>query len=188
MPPERSRKYRERLVLAQQIELSGIEMPDCTNCASHHRRCVVSSQSTRCAECVRRGVRCDVGVPSVGDWAAIEREEARLKKLEDEAMEAIMRLPRIQKQKEFLRKRAAEMLRRGLKTLDELDAADAADKERLEQEEAARALVSGVLEDPAFSVNAGSGGLFLDLGPDQAFWESLGVVDGTPQEGPGTGG
>ena len=180
MPSEKSKKYKERLALARRIEETGIEMPDCSSCARHQRRCVVSSQSSRCAECVRRGDRCDVGVPSAGEWASIERETARLKKLEDEAMEAIMRLPRIRKQKEFLQKRAAEMLRRGMKTLDELDAAEAAEKEAREKAEAERSLVEGILSDPAFTNPPG--GLFLDLGPDEHFWASLGDAGGTASQ------
>jgi hypothetical protein len=124
-------------------------------------------------------------MPSTSDWAAIEREEARLKKLEDEAMAAIMRLPRIQKQKEFLRKRAADMLSRGLKTLDELDAVEEEERQEVAAELAAREL-NNVLAGPQLALNSADGGLFPDLVPDEDFWAPLGFSGETSQAPQGT--
>jgi hypothetical protein len=46
--------------------------------------------------------------------------------------EAAARLARLRKQRKFLKSRARDMLRRGLKSLDELDKAE--ERERLEAE------------------------------------------------------
>ena len=173
MPPGRSKKHRERLALASQIEQTGIEIPDCSNCSKHGRRCIVSIVSSRCAECVRHGLKCDAGVPSAGDWAAVERESSRLQKLEDEAMEAIMRLPRIKKQREFLMKRASDMLRRGMQNLDELDAAEEAEREAAERADAEKILSSSILTDPVLALPPGC--------LDEAFWVSLSSFDGIGQ-------
>jgi hypothetical protein len=89
---------------------------------------------------VQRGFKCDVeGIP-VRDWEMLELEEKRLKEERQIALQTIAaasaRLARLEKQQEFVRKRAGDMLRRGLKTLDELEAQE--EKEKQEKEERER--------------------------------------------------
>jgi hypothetical protein len=51
---------RQHQVLATRVALEGkeAEMP-CSGCATSRSLCVFSVSSARCAECVRRGVRCN---------------------------------------------------------------------------------------------------------------------------------
>jgi hypothetical protein len=136
MPPLRS-KYKERVELALRIEQSGFEMPACSYCERNNRSCIVASNdSGRCSECVRRGARCDVEGPSSGDFQSLLREEERLSR---ERKETLAKLLRLDRQQEFLRTKGREMLRRGLKTMDELDEAEEKEKQEREKENAARA-------------------------------------------------
>jgi hypothetical protein len=168
MPPERSRKLRERIELARNIESHGIEMSPCSYCERNGRKCVVAENSSRCSECARRGHKCDVeGIPA-GDWSSLEREEERLDTEEEKAAaqmaEAAARLARLRKQRKFLKSRARDMLRRGLKTLDELDEAE----EREQREKEIQMQLAATLQAP-------SGDPFLDLGldPSDPFWSTV---------------
>jgi hypothetical protein len=142
MPPVRSKKTRYRLELYDRVNRVGVEMSPCSRCAKRDLRCVVGPDSTRCSECIKAGggVKCDVHGPSSEDWGALEREERKLADALDAAeiehqkhldglQETQNRLRRLRKQREAFQVRAAMMLRRGLKTLDELDAAEAQEKE-----------------------------------------------------------
>ncbi|OBT70528.1 hypothetical protein VF21_10439, partial [Pseudogymnoascus sp. 05NY08] len=62
--------------------------------------------------------------PEHPDWVKLEREEDRLDREEEETLSKLLRL---RKQKRLIRTRGKDMLRRGLKTLDELDAAEEAE-------------------------------------------------------------
>ncbi|APA10970.1 hypothetical protein sscle_07g057400 [Sclerotinia sclerotiorum 1980 UF-70] len=103
MLPVRSKKYKERVELTLIIESEG--------------------------ECARRGQRCDISGPSSRDMTSIIQEQERLDREREETLSKLLRLD---KQQRFLRGRASEMIRRGLKTMDELD--DAEEKERLDKE------------------------------------------------------
>ena len=155
MPPQRSRKYRERIELALLIESIGVKMPQCSYCEKHSRDCIVSEgNSARCNECVRRGTKCDVEGPSANDIASLLREQDRLDREEEETTSKLLRL---QKQKKFLRQRATQMVQRGLKTLDELD-----EVEEKEKREAARQKEAE--HNELCAVNLAGSGEGLDLG------------------------
>lgn len=145
---------------------------------------VLNEKSKRCGECVRRGYKCDVVGPSDSDWKILEREEERLAfetRITREAVATAMaKLNRLELQKDLLRKRGHEMLRRGLKSLDELDAAE--EKERVDQErvenervEAERSSTGGDPSTDFFSTFDGS----LEAVP-LSFWEGLDFDGGTP--------
>src|SRR5208282_1076735 len=138
MPPIRSPKLKERQKLADEIQL-GIEMSPCSLCSKHDRKCIISDDDSRCSECTRRGKKCDAKGPSLADWEALDREENRLRREEEETstllmesvtkvQEAAAKLQRLKKTQRLWKTRAREMLRRGLKTMDELDAAEAAER------------------------------------------------------------
>jgi hypothetical protein len=145
MPPDRSsvcKKRKERELLSNRIKQFGYVMPSdssCSACSKHGRACVVLPRdSGRCAECVWRGFSCDAVARGVteSDWSALEKEEQRIR---SEKKETLAKLLRLERQEEFLRERGMKMLRRGLKTLDELDEAEAREKvetERVDTEEA----------------------------------------------------
>ena len=193
MPPDRSKKSKERRVLALEIERRGFEMAPCSYCERNGRRCVISDdKSSRCSECVRRGGRCDAQGPSVGDWASLEREESRIA---SEREATLAKLLRLDKQQRFLQQRGREMLRRGLKSLDELDAAEEAEKqerERKEKEEMeqheqeAQATTSVVSAGASSDPPVGYSGVVFDgdfSSLPESFWNELGVGGTASQDG-----
>jgi hypothetical protein len=65
MPPERSKKLKERIDLARNIKLSGIKMPPCTFCDHNRHKYVVAEQLKRCSEYACRRQKYDVkGIPA----------------------------------------------------------------------------------------------------------------------------
>ena len=145
MPPQRTRRCKENQeLLYRRILRNGIIMPSaCTRCRKDPRRvCVVSSDSDRCAECALAGgnVKCDVWGPTKSEWASLEKTERELaeaweeaqrqqQKLFDQLAAQQAKLTRLNKQREMFRAKAAEMLRRGLRSLDELEEVE--ERERL---------------------------------------------------------
>jgi hypothetical protein len=57
-------------------ERKEVEIP-CSGCATSGSLCVFSDSLTRCAECVRRGVRCDSNF-SVDDFDRLTAEQRKL--------------------------------------------------------------------------------------------------------------
>ncbi|CAG8974050.1 hypothetical protein HYALB_00014082, partial [Hymenoscyphus albidus] len=123
------KKKKERFRLANSIDATQQEIMPCTRCASQGRRCIMdTTQSNRCAECVRTKMKCDGSndswdrhVPSEKEWESLDAQEERLRDEEEEAMAKILRL---RKQQKFIQERRKEMARRGLKFIDELDAVE----------------------------------------------------------------
>jgi hypothetical protein len=176
-------------------------MTPCTSCNNHGRTCVVlNEQSKRCGECVRRGYNCDVVGPSDGDWRALEREEERLAfetRLTREAVATAMaKLKRLELQRDLLKKRGAEMLRRGLQTLDELDAVEEEERKAKEKKEAEESQQAEAHRAFALQYNLGAApepianGLADDwvasIPADDPFWATLGFDGGTPQPSQGS--
>jgi hypothetical protein len=126
MPPQRSLKYRERILLVKSIESLGNEMSPYSYYSHHDRKCIVSEPSSRCSECVCHSGSCDVQGPSTSDLESMLHEMEHLNAKDEAAMAKILRL---RKQKKFLQSQAKDMLKRGLKTLDELDEAENKEKE-----------------------------------------------------------
>jgi hypothetical protein len=190
-----SKKIRQRKTLARHIDSLGIEMSPCSHCERNSRTCRVlpdSGVSDRCSECVGRGLSCDVeGIP-VRDWEMLELEEARLRAERQIALQTIAaasaRLARLEKQQEFIRKRASDMIRRGLQTLDELDAQEEKEKqekneqEAREKESAAAELqvaTTSVAEDPF------DPGVLLAM-ESPSFWALLDSSGGIPPTSQGS--
>ena len=128
MSSSKHTKIKERQRLAQRIEKDGISMSPCLNCARDDRTCIVAPGYRRCSECARRNSKCDACAPSAAEWEKLRKEEERLEAEEEAAaaqeQEAYARRMRLRKQQKALKTRGAEMLRRGLHSLDELDAAE----------------------------------------------------------------
>lgn len=149
MCTDTARKLQERNDLVRRIIKNGYElheMDSCSNCVRRNVTCVSSSKdSRRCAECVRRNMKekCDCMGPEHPDWVKLEREEERLDREEEETLSKLLRL---RKQKRLIRTRGKDMLRRGLKTLDELDAAEEAERVAAEKQDAAEAEKQAAIE------------------------------------------
>ena len=180
MPPLRSAKYRERLSLVNLIEIRGFEMPPCSYCERNSRKCIVSEGlSGRCSECVRRGERCDVEGPSSGDIQSLLREEERLSR---ERKETLAKLLRLDRQQEFLRTKGREMLRRGLRTLDELEAEEEKEKQ-METERAANEAASTQVHGQAAEADPFAG-IEIPLLPPEV-WANWDFAGETPQASQG---
>jgi hypothetical protein len=171
------------------IVLSNKEMSPCSRCEKRELKCLVGVDSTRCSECTRSNVKCDVLGPSQADWSALERGEKRLReqleaaeaeqqKLLNGMVEVQGRLLRLKKQREGFVDRAASMLRRGLKTLEELEEVEEKERREAERDASSSADVSAdLVGDPAFD---------LPSDPDDPFWATLDLGGGTPATTPGS--
>jgi hypothetical protein len=148
-----SRKRKEREDLARRIDISGIDMIPCSECDKHTRHCVVGEGSKKCSSCTSLGIKCDAETVLPTGWRSLEREEERLDaellRTQQVIAENSARAARIMKQRGQLKSRAREMLRRGLRTLDELDEAEAKEKEEKEAQERA-AISSAALAESSW--------------------------------------
>jgi hypothetical protein len=180
MSVSRHNKIKERQILAMRVLSNGVEMPSCSRCERRDTKCIMSSDSSRCAECIRSGVKCDAAGPSCGDWERLQREEDRLSaEMEaaiNQAQEAMAKQLRLRKQQKLLKTRGAEMLRRGLKSLDELDEAE-------ERERAEAATPASPPREPLF----GGGPMVMSFSPgfdaaalSPSYWPNWGAGGGTP--------
>ena len=195
LPNSKVSKYRQRILLSETIQAYGSDNMPCSNCSRYGRRCVVlNDRSQRCGECVRRGARCDVVQASISDLENLRLEEERLQFERDTAFEAAMaglaRVRVLELRQQELRERGREMLRRGLKTLDELDALE--EKERLENE-----CVEKEKELASVSAAGPSDGSFVfdssSLDPSilasmdsPSFWANPDIAGGTPPTSQGS--
>lgn len=157
-------------------------MPPCSNCIRSERSCVVAPGHRRCSECTRRNSRCDACGPSAAEWEKLRKEEERLEAEEEAAaaqeQEAYARRMRLRKQQKALKLRGAEMLRRGLKSLDELEEAE--ERERRANESHAH------LASPSATNSGGAASdpdSFEHVDPavfSPSYWPNWGVDGGTP--------
>lgn len=141
MSSDKTAKHLQRIALALRIERNALseEMSPCDSCIRSHRRCVALPAGKRCSECARSGrAGCNFKqkLPTLGDWASIDRQR---KKLRDEQNEAMAKVLRLRKMEELLDEREKKMIELGLSTLGELDAREAADLAEAARLEAAAA-------------------------------------------------
>lgn len=186
MPPLRTKKYKDRLVLANLIEDRGNTMPKCSYCESQNRKCIVSSESSpKCSECVRRGGKCDVEGPSQQDMQSVLDE---LRRLAGEREATLSKLLRLDRQQKFFQDRASEMIRRGLRTMDELDEAEERERVERERQEAAEKEARQIATTAVgFGGPAESDPLAGFLLDDPDFdWSALGDVGDTVATAPGS--
>jgi len=142
MTAELNRKQLALYALADRINRTGIEMLACTHCTRSDKLCIVApAESKRCSECVRLKRKCDVNRdedsvtgPSPGDWRKLAEAEDRLEneteKAETEMAELAARLARLRKQRKLLKRRGGEMLRRGMKSIEELERLEETEREK----------------------------------------------------------
>jgi hypothetical protein len=146
-------KCKERESLTARVTFSGLEMPPCSYCKKHDQKCIVAPDSSRCSEYIRLKRKCNVEGPSASDWRNIDSLKERLEREAEETAELMVtvaaKLACIQKQQQLLRTRAQDMLKYGLKSLDELDEVEAKEKEEKEAQERT-AVNSAALADPAW--------------------------------------
>ncbi|KAG8407156.1 hypothetical protein J3458_022453 [Metarhizium acridum] len=124
----------DRKRLSEFISAFGFVMPSCDSCRKNNRECIVAEGKDRCSECALRGyTSCNPGGTSSDAYNRVLREKDRLDRerasAEEDLERAMARLQRIRRQEKFLRQKAAEMIARGVESLDELEA-----QERLELE------------------------------------------------------
>jgi len=164
----------------------------CSYCEKHDKECVVSPTSSRCSECFQKQRKCDAEGPSLADWEALEREEAKIRKeksrLRAEKRELHSRLLRLERLEEVnnekednFRTRAARLLRLGLKSFDELDALEAKEKEEETRKDAEKVATGEALEGEPLAPLSPPGVIFDFPSPSASFWEALDAGGETPQ-------
>ena len=195
MPPSTSKtsKYKQRILLFETIQSYGLPVMACSNCTRYHRRCVVlNTKSQRCGECVRRGSKCDALQASVSDLENLRLEEERLKFERDTAFEAAMaglaRVRELELRQQELRERGMEMLRRGLKTLDELDEQENREREEKERQEHPDPVYDTFFPPNPDLVGAELAATLSAYDPADPFLATLGFGGGTPQASQNTEG
>ena len=81
--------------------------------------------SSKCGNCIRRGLRCDVRDVEADDFIRINREAARLEdkieKMERIRRDNDARLERFRRLRKALYERELEMVRRGIENIEELE-------------------------------------------------------------------
>ena len=137
-----AKKRKESEALASRIKRTSFEMFLCSSYERRNKRCLVSDKenSGRCSECVLRGASCDVEGVLVSEQRVLEAEEACIKAKKETAFRLVCEnmscIERLEKQQEFLKSKGRDIVRRGLKTLNELE--EVKEKERqIETERAA---------------------------------------------------
>ncbi|KAF7863805.1 hypothetical protein EAF04_006770 [Stromatinia cepivora] len=185
MPIIKSTSVHTDTFLARRVERSGIEREPCELCLNSDRRCLVdSSESKRCAECIRnKKGRCNPGPEIMTSYESLDRQQERLRQEEEEAMAKILRL---RKQQAFLRKREKEMIRRDVRTLEELDALE--EKERLEKERVEKGKeisASSPAAPNSFAFDSSLDSAVLAAMESPSFWVDPGVVGERPSTSQG---
>ena len=179
------KKESERLRRAEYILIHGIEMPSCSSCAREGVPCVMAPSASRCSRCTSYNTRCSNSPPTAYEWERLLQEDARIDAERDEAvaqqqralqeqLEASSRLSRLDMQKRQLRTRGAEMLRRGLYTLDELEEAERREREA-QAAQGSASLTSPTPSDALFSE-------FVDPPPEQRVQFSFDSPGGSAEQ------
>jgi hypothetical protein len=151
----------ERHATASLIERLGVEMVHCTRCLDNDLSCIVDrSRSSRCSECLRSGKECDVADLSP---EAVQRLLARRQRLKTDLLEAKSRqerqfqaflvskseVERLEKRTAQLESRGAELIRRGLRSVEEMEEEDRRNREaRLAAERVEAAAAGNDAFDP----------------------------------------
>jgi len=86
------RKRSERKALLEHTENFGSDAAmRCSFCVSNDRRCIMTTSTSRCSECVRGGrPGCDGKPEFLDGWEALVKQEEKLKEEEEEAMAKIL--------------------------------------------------------------------------------------------------
>jgi flagellar biosynthesis GTPase FlhF len=127
--------------LAQKIRDEGFKMVfSCVRCNRLGKECFKSADSSRCSECVLKGItRCVESKPSYSDseWQRLVNAQRKIREDERKTAEELQtitaRLNRLHRQEELLRNKANEFISHEFKEIAELEAL-----ERQEEEELAR--------------------------------------------------
>ncbi|KAM0124397.1 hypothetical protein ACHAO1_011058 [Botrytis cinerea] len=145
MPPVRTTSIHDPAFLSARVARSGSKREPCALCFQTGRDCLVDEElSKRYSACIRfKKGRCYPGFAMPSQYESLERQQEQLRLEEEKAFaesqvlsaksqELTARILRLRRQQDFLRKREKEMIRRDLRTLEELDLAE--ENERLEKE------------------------------------------------------
>jgi hypothetical protein len=171
---------RRRQVLAARVLSKGLlaEMP-CSACATSGSLCLFSPHSIKCADCVRRGVRCD-GNFSADDFDRLTAEQRKLEIARDAILE---RLPqetdRIARETREALRRVDRETQEALSLGRRIEALKAAKGKMIERE--SRSLAELDLEEERQAQQA-------NVALDSVFDEQQLAAFFGPPEGSGSGG
>ena len=139
-----SRQQRQRIQLSLRIQKFGKMVRPYSRCQQSNSECKLLMGSSKCGNCTRRGLRCDIRDVEADDFVRIDREATRLEneieKMEQIRRENDARLERFRRLRKALHERELEMVRRGVENIEEL--------ERIEDEERTARGSSEVSFDP----------------------------------------
>lgn len=137
----RARLYNRILQFGSPVE------PRCEFCFLRGHTCVMDSRNQKCAECTRRGRRCERQFHDEKEWNRLEksRKELRdkIRKVRESIATSYATLNRLERQEEYLNERGSRMLVHDSNVLERLDeenppsAEDLQELERSADEEAA---------------------------------------------------
>ncbi|BCR86897.1 uncharacterized protein ACHE_70038S [Aspergillus chevalieri] len=178
----RLRLYNRILQFGSPVE------PRCEFCFLRGHTCIMDSKYQKCAECTRRGRKCERQFHDEKEWNRLEksRKELRdkIRKVRESIATSYATLNRLERQEEYLNERGSRMLVHDSNMLERLDeenppsAEDLQELERSANEEAARIAavskdlsLSQVMDSPSFWENfdsAVAGGIPSPTGGNQS--------------------
>lgn len=191
IPKPRSVKSQQRDRLYASIHEFGVEVMPCSFCYRKGWKCHMMPGVSRCKECVRRGRSCDgSGVPTsslnriISESQRLRQQEKdteeslsglqrELSSLQSRLQESLGRLQRIRAQRESLTTRGAEMVNRGLASLDELET---------HEREESNAVVSAQADGAVDVIDWNAIGIDLDASLPSSVLAGLDFGDENPQQ------
>ena len=125
----------------------------CGACRRDHAKCVVSSASSFCCQCIKKGCRCDLHL-SESEWKKMELEreqlEAQLRETDDQLSKLLPRQICLRRQLGRLSQKEADAICRELSAIEDQESLDAQEQEALRvirEQEACQAAAPPSFED-----------------------------------------
>lgn len=192
MPTDNETRKKNRLRQYNQILKKGspVDFP-CDHCSSHGALCVMAPRNRNCAECTRRGRKCERRLHSEAEWDSVLKNEAKIAEelalAEKQQMDLMMKIIRLRKQQKFLSERSGRMLGHDSDVMAQLDeedppsTEDLAELDRLADAEDAR-ILAATSENPTLTQ------MIATADPaSSSFWDGLDVsLLGDPSGSNGT--
>ena len=131
----------------------------CGACRRDHAKCVVSSASSFCCQCIKKGHRCDLHL-SESEWKKMELEreqlEAQLRETDDQLSKLLPRQIRLRRQLGRLSQKEADAICRELSAIKDQKSLDAQEQEalRIIHEQEARQAAAPLSFEDVFSSEA----------------------------------
>jgi hypothetical protein len=127
----RARLYNRILQFGSPVE------PRCEFCFLRGHTCIMDPKNQKCAECTRRGRRCERQFHNEKEWNRLERSRKELRdkirKVRESIATSYATLNRLERQEEYLNERGGRMLVHDSNVLERLDEEDPPSAEDLQE-------------------------------------------------------